>query len=189
MRPFVGECMADDAKKDAAPAEASGGGLGKFLLPVGLVLVAAIGGLATYLFVLAPMLAQDESSVEAKATTDELMPSAPAMITLPDGFVNVMRDGEMPASILVYGVSLECNNQATADIVNAHLARFIDIINKLHDSRTRSELDDTLLMKESIQRQATQKANDLLRRLQQEPDDTIRITAVLHHKFAVQDPA
>lgn len=182
--------MADDAKKkDAAPAEAASGGLGKILLPVGLVLVAAIGGLATYLFVLSPMLSKEGATVEAKTTTDELLPASPQVINLPDGFVNVIRDGEMPAAILVYGVSIECNNAETAAIVQAHLARFIDIINKLHDSRTRSELDDTLLMKESIQRQAEQKANDLLRRLQKEPKDDIKITAVLHQKFAVQDPA
>jgi hypothetical protein len=95
----------------------------------------------------------------------------------------------MPASILVYGVSVECNNAETATLVQTHLARFVDIINKLHDSRTRSELDNTLLMKESIQRQAVQKSNDLLRRLQEKPRDDIKITAVLHQKFAVQDPA
>ena len=44
-------------------------------------------------------------------------------------------------------------------------------------------------MKESIQRQAVQKSNDLLRRLQEKPRDDIKITAVLHQKFAVQDPA
>jgi flagellar basal body-associated protein FliL len=181
--------MADEAKKkDAEPASASGG-LGNLLLPVGLVLVAAIGGLAAYLFVLSPMLSKEIGTAEAKASSDDLLPLNPQVINLPDGFVNVIRDGEMPAAMLVYGVAIECNNAETAAIVQAHLARFIDIINKLHDSRTRSELDDTLLMKESIQRQATQKANDLLRRLQKSPRDDIKITAVLHHKFAVQDPA
>lgn len=182
--------MAEDAKakKEDAP-EASGGGLGKILMPVGLLLVAAIAGLATYLFVLSPMLAEQVESEEAKASTDEMLPSAPVVIELPDSFVNVIRDGDMPSSILLYGVSIECNNAETAQLVEAHRARFVDIINKLHDSRTRSELDDTLLMKESIQRQAVQKANDLLRRLQEKPQDDIRITAVLHQKFAVQDPA
>jgi len=179
--------MADEAKTEEA--EASTGVISKLLLPVGLVLVAAIGGLAAYLFVLSPMLAKGAAEDQAKATTEDMLPSAPVFVELPDGFVNVIRDGEMPASILVYGVSIECNNAETAALVQAHLARFIDIINKLHDSRTRSELDDTLLMKESIQRQAVQKANDLLRRLQEKPQDDIKITAVLHNKFAVQDPA
>ena len=179
--------MAEEAKKTEEPAEASGG-ISKLLLPVGLVLVAAIGGLATYLFVLSPMLAVDPNEEQARAAEDAL-PAQPVFVSLPDGFVNVIRDGEMPASILVYGVSLECNNDATALLVQTHLARFVDIISKLHDSRTRSELDDTLLMKESIQRQAVQKSNDLLRRLQEKPRDDIKITAVLHQKFAVQDPA
>lgn len=182
--------MAQKAEKPVEPAEPSKkGGIGKFLLPVGLVLVAAIAGLATYLFVLSPMLAEEEPPSEARATTDERVPLNPVVVNLPDGFVNVIRDGDMPAAILVYGVSIECNNEETAALVEAHLARFIDIINKLHDSRTRSELDDTLLIKESIQRQAAQKVNDLLRRLQEKPRDDIKVTAVLHHKFAVQDPA
>jgi flagellar basal body-associated protein FliL len=176
------------AEKSEKPSEkAPSGGFGRFLLPVGLVLVAAIAGLATYLFVLSPMLDEEESASEHHAENEEVFPHEPEVITLPDGFVNVMRDGEMPASILVYGVSLECNNHETKLLVETHLARFIDIIVKLHDSRTRAELDDTLLIKESIQRQATQKANDLLRRLQEKPRDEIKITAVLHHKFAVQD--
>jgi flagellar basal body-associated protein FliL len=182
--------MAEKAEK-AAPAPAKSGGLGKILLPVGLVLVAAIAGLATYLFALAPMLAhEDPAHADAQAHVDghDDLPHHPETIALPDGFVNVIRDGDMPAAMLVYGVSIECNNHETRLLVEAHLARFVDIINKLHDSRTRAELDDTLLIKESIQRQASQKVNDLLRRLQEEPRDDIKITAVLHHKFAVQDP-
>lgn len=183
--------MAERADKVTAPP-AKSGGLGKILLPVGLVLVAAIAGLATYLFVLAPMLALEDSAhgdelAHTEGHHDDL-PHHPETITLPDGFVNVIRDGEMPAAMLVYGVSIECNNHETRLLVETHLARFVDIINKLHDSRTRAELDDTLLIKESIQRQATQKVNDLLRRLQEKPRDDIKITAVLHHKFAVQDP-
>ena len=181
--------MAEPARKKEEPAPEQSGGIGKLLLPIGLVLVAAIAGLATYLFVLSPMLANAGLDAESKAAPEDLVPLSPVVIEFPDSFVNVIRDGEMPASILMFGVSLECNNEQTAALVNAHRARFVDIINKLHDSRTRSELDDTLLIKESIQRQAQQKANDLLRRLQEGPRDDVKITAVLHHKFVVNDPS
>lgn len=166
--------------------QASGGGFGRILLVVAVVLVAAIAGLSTYLFVLAPMLKKPDAVVQAEVV--EAMPANPVFIEFPQTPVNVIREGEMPASTLLFGVTLECNNPETAALVQAHRARFVDIINKLHDSRTRSELDDTLLIKESIERQALQKCNDLLRRLQDTPNDDIKITAVLHHTFVVQDP-
>jgi len=176
-------------KKEKAEAEApKGGGMGRILLLVGVVLVAAIGGLATYLFVLAPVLKDPEAHAEAKAHDEQSLPEKPVPIDLPNVVVNVMREGDGPAALLSFAVTIECNNQETADIVEAHKARFVDIINKLHDSRTRKELDDTLLIKESIERQAMQKTNELLTKLQKKPSEEIKITAVLHQNFVVQDP-
>jgi flagellar basal body-associated protein FliL len=181
--------MPEEKKKEAEPPK-SGGGLGRLLLLVGVILVAAIGGLATYLFVLAPMLKDPNTHAEARAHEegDQAIPHDAVPVDLASVVVNVVRDGNSPAAILQFGVTLECNNEETAKLVEAHKARFIDIINKLHDSRTRSELDDTLLIKESIQRQALQKTNELLKKLQEKSKDEIKITAVLHHTFVVQDP-
>lgn len=181
-----------EAKKKAEPqAEApKGGGMGRILMLVGVVLIAAIGGLATYLFVLAPVLKDPAAEHEAKAedTDEHALPEHAAMVELPNVVVNVMREGDAPAALLSFGVTLECNNEETAHLVEEHKARFVDIINKLHESRTRKELDDTLLIKESIQRQALQKVNELLRKLQHEPEESVKITAVLHQNFVVQDP-
>ena len=47
--------MAEEVNEEP-PEEKSSGPLGKIVLVLGVVLVAAIGGLATYLFVLKPML-------------------------------------------------------------------------------------------------------------------------------------
>ena len=149
------------------------------------VLGAAVGGFVTFQFVLAPMLADEDGGEEAEPKTT--IPLNPVTIAFDDSFVNVMREDEAPASTLVYGVTLECNNQMTADVVEAYLPRFVDMIGKLHDSRTRSELDDVLSLKESIQRQALQKCNAMLKKMQDDPDPAIRITAVFHHTFAVQD--
>lgn len=178
--------MAEEKKK--AEAEAPKGGMGRILLLVGVVLVAAIGGLATYLFVLAPVLKDPEAHEEAKAHEEHSMPAHPVAVDLPNVVVNVMREGDGPSALLSFAVTIECNNAETAEIVNTHKARFVDIINKLHDSRTRKELDDTLLIKESIERQAMQKVNELLSKLQEEPNEEIKITAVLHQNFVVQDP-
>jgi len=175
-----------DEVNEAQPEESSGGGIGKILLVVGVVLLAAIAGLSTYLFVLKPMLA-DMPEV-ALGDVEDAIPLAPAMVEFPQTPVNVIRDGEMPAATLLFGVTLECENAETATLVEAHRARFVDMINKLHDSRTRSELDDVLLIKQSIQQQALQKANAILMRLPETPIDDPRITAVFHHTFVVQDP-
>jgi flagellar basal body-associated protein FliL len=182
--------MPEEKKNEAEPVK-SGGGMGRLFLLAGVILVAAIGGLATYLFVLAPMLKDPEAGKEAhaKADTGDLIPHGAVPVDFEKVVVNVVREGTGPASILQFGVTLECSNEETKKLVEAHKARFIDIINKLHDSRTRSELDDTLLIKESIERQALQKTNELLKKLQEKPTDEIKITAVLHHAFVVQDPS
>lgn len=180
--------MAEEVNEERPENEPSGA-MGKIILVLGVVLVAAIGGLSTYLFVLKPMLEEAAEVAASEQVSDEdPIPLFPVEVEFPQAFVNVIRDGQAPAATLVFGVTLECENRDTANLVGVHRARFVDIINKLHDSRTRSELDDVLLIKESIQRQAKQKLNHLLRRLQAEPADNIRITSVLHHTFAVQDP-
>jgi flagellar basal body-associated protein FliL len=186
--------MADKKEKQAeVPQKGGGGGMGRLIMMAGVVLVAAIGGLATYLFVLAPVL-KDPAAEHGEAHAEEHgeedhVPHHAEMIELPTVVVNVIREGDGPAPYLQFGVTLECSDHATAQLVERYKARFVDIINKLHDSRTRKELDDTLLIKESIQRQAMQKTNELLKKLQEKPSDDVKITAVLHHTFVVQDPS
>lgn len=181
--------MADEVNEEQEPQEKpskkGSGAIVKYGILALVVAVAGVAGFATFRLVLAPMLgAPEEEEIEEAR---DLIPLNPAMIILQDSFVNVVREGDLPASTLLFGVTLECNNQATADLISAYLPRFVDRINKLHDSRTRTELDDVLILKESIQRQALQKCNDILKRLQSTPDPEIRVTAVFHHTFAVQD--
>lgn len=179
--------MPDKPKDTPEPAPKKGGIVGKIAVIGTVLAIAAAGGVATYWFVLAPMLSTDGEDVVEAAPRD--IPLNPVYVALEDRFVNViMNDPATPASTLVYGVTLECNNQMTADLVKAHMPRFVDMINKLHSSITRDELDDTLLITESIQRQALQKANDILERIQGEPvNPEIRVTAVSHQMFAVED--
>ena len=180
--------MAEEVNEEP-PEEKSSGALGKIVLVLGVVLVASIGGLTTYLFVLKPMLEEAaEVAASEHASDEDPIPLAPVAIEFPQTPVNVIRDGQAPAATLLFGVTLECENEATAELVRRHQARFVDMINKLHDSRPRDELDDVLLIKESIQRQALQKSNDILMRLQEKPADVIRVISVFHHTFVVQDP-
>lgn len=178
----------EEEEQEEESPQKKGRGVIQLIVVGAVIALAAIGGLATYMFVIAPMLGEDEASEETASVLDDKIPVLPVTIVLEQTPVNVVREGAGPASMLLFGVTLECNDQETANLVQLHRARFVDIIGKLHDSRTRDELDDVLLIKESIQRQALQKCNDLLERLQEEPAENIRITAVLHHTFVVQDP-
>lgn len=162
-----------------------GGGYGKYAAVGILVLIAGIGGYLTYSFFMAPLLATDE---EVAKVEEAPIPKMPFKVEFPQLPVNVIRDGEMPASMLLFGVTFECANEPTADLIAAYQPRFTDMIIKLHSSKTRAELDDSLAAMESIQRQALQKANAILQRVQEEPDETIEVTAVLHSVFTVQDP-
>lgn len=177
----------EEQQQEEVKEESSGGGIGGIIAIIGVLLVAAIAGVSVYLFVLAPRLDSGDDAVAGEDGDSGYIPAAPAMIEFPTTFVNVLREGEMPSSTLMFGVTLECENLETVALVEIHHARFVDTISKRHDSRTRSELDDVLQIKTSIQRQLLQELNDILERVQEEPDEAIAITAVFHHTFAVQD--
>lgn len=175
--------MAD--QDEVTEAEGGGSGIVSTLIVVAIVLAVAGGaGLLVYRFAIAPRLAEDPAAPEAPA--EDPIPLMPVNVEFPQKFVNIMREGNEPASTLVFQVTLECNNQPTADLINMHKIRFEDMIIKLHDSRTRDELDDVLALKTSIQRQARQKANDLLQRLGAPPEE-MQVTDVFHNLFMVQD--
>lgn len=184
--------MADD-ENEGQEAESSGGGAGKFIGAAIVLTMAAIGGISTYLFVLKPMLGEEDPNAVAMNAEPVLPSDIPAMATtvvFEASPVSVIREAKQPASTLLFGMTFECNNAETAALVETYKHRFHDMLMKLHDSRTRSELDDAVLLKESIQRQAIQRANDILVHLQPEPvNPDIRITNVSYNIFTVQDQA
>jgi flagellar basal body-associated protein FliL len=170
--------MADEVKNEEAAAKGN---------PIiRLVLAAGAGGFATWLFVLAPMLASPDDEEGVAEAAEPSIPLNPVMFAFEDAFVNVIMDAELPASTLVYGVTFECANQQTVALITTHKARFVDMLLKLHSGLHRKDLDAPTLIQESIQRQAIQKANDILRRLGADPAQ-IRVTAVFHHSFLVDD--
>jgi flagellar basal body-associated protein FliL len=184
--------MAEETNEEGQEQEPKKGGILGKLIPLMAVLVFLGVGAAVYLFVIAPRLTDDttdDAAAEEMENPDGDLPMQPAMVvTLDSNFVNLMRDGDSAAPMLIYGVKLECNDQATMDLVVANQHRFEDMIMKLHDSHTRDELDDILAFKESVQKQALQKANDILKRLQGDnPAENVKITKVLHYQLAVQD--
>lgn len=181
--------MSDEAKTEEENVEEKAGGnpLIPIVIAAVVLLIAAGGGFGVYRLVLAPRLAVDDPGGDDPTLPDDTIPPNPVSLQFDQKFVNLVRDDDSPAAILVFQVTLECANQVTFDTIVKHRIRFEDMLIKLHDSRTRAELDDTLALKTSIQRQARQKANDLLRRVQAKPDPENQITGVFHNLFAVQE--
>ena len=186
--------------KEVETAAVPKGSILRFIIPAVLILAAAAGGGATYLFVLAPMLHPEEHPTEeetgghgqgAEGEDDEEEISLhSAVVSFDEQNVNLNREGDLPAAIMVYKVSLEVSNPETQLIVDApnFKPRFLEKIQKPHLSKTRAEVDDAKVFQASSARVIKQQCNDLLRRLQEEPLDENRITAVFYDKFLVIDP-
>ena len=179
--------MSEETTEPSEQSKAKGGGgIFKIAMAAVIILGAAGGGFATYKFVLGPMLAPPEAEEETEPKA--YIPANPVSLDFVDNFVNViMEDKNVPASTLVFAVTFECNNQETADFVSMHMARFTNLVNNLHQSKSRGELDELSEFQDSVQRQAMQEANALLERLQSEPNEDIRITGVFHRVLMVED--
>lgn len=182
--------MAEEANKPegGGEEEPKGGKMG-LILSLAVMLLAVGGGLAVYFLVIAPKFADPVEEVVETDPTD-FIPSSPEYVSFEPAFVNLMREGDSAAATLLYAVQFECADLATAQLIEGHKARFTDMLNKLHGSRTRDEVDDIVAFQESVQRQAKQKANDLLKRLAENsdaPDAVYVVTAVLHNQCMVSE--
>jgi flagellar basal body-associated protein FliL len=188
--------MADDKKgapkKGEAPAkEAPKGSLmGKLGLYLGVAVVAAGLAVAVFLFVLKPKLSAEPGAegktseakkggkeAEEKVTSFQF---EPAMATV------LMSDPAMPASLLMYQVSMECANEKTAAMVKEHKSKLASMLADLHSFRRREELNEPQT-KKSIEKVALQKANDILQTYLEKPDPKIKIIEIFHESFVVED--
>lgn len=178
------------------------------LIGVVAVLGAVVVAIVVFNFVLRPRLTDAPASAKVEKH-ESTIPATAVTVPFDEAFTTViMPSPDMPASTLLYKVSLECSNQAAADKVKANMARFTAIIRKMHSYKSRQELDDPLV-EQSIEKQIQQEANRILKEL---PTPSAaaggeggghggggaapaghgdggeeRITAVFHEKFFVQD--
>lgn len=164
-----------------------GGNLG-LIIALAAILIAVGGGLAVYQFVIVPKFAVVDTGDEPVAPINTI-PDQPVNHTFDMATVNLMREGNESAGILLYQISFECTNDATIGFITTYEPRFIDMLNNLHASRTRNEVDDILQFKISVQRQAKQKANDMLQQMMTENYDVDipMITGVFHVQCMATD--
>jgi flagellar basal body-associated protein FliL len=174
--------MADTAEESAAQTEprAKRSIVRMLGIGLGIVLIFAIAGLLVFRFVVQPRLNTDPN-VQPRVILNTIP------VPFEETFTTVIMPSEnMLASTLLYKVSMECSDQATADLIAKYRPRFVAMIRKLHSYKTRAELDDPLV-EESIRKQILQEANALIAEIQGGENPKNRIVAVYHEKFYIQD--
>ncbi|NIA13318.1 MAG: hypothetical protein GWP08_04500 [Nitrospiraceae bacterium] len=165
----------------------SSGALGKTIVLGIVVLVAAIGGMLTYMFVLAPLFEEKSPAVVSSEDGGEKIPPGAEYVEFDEKRASVkpeVADGS--SAVLMYKISVLSANSATTALIEANRQLFEAKFDELHRGRTKTELADPQVLR-SICRQAEQEGNSLLRRLQEEPNPEIRIIMVLHTTIATFD--
>lgn len=185
--------MAEEKPAPQATPTKKGGALHTMGITAGVVLVAAVSGLLVFNLVVRPRLQSaapqppNPAAPESETEGEGKLPADAVTVSFEESFASVvMAERDIPASILLYQVSFECANAATAALVEKHKARFVSMLRELHSYKTREELNDPLV-EESVRKEALRRANSMLKSLQPVPDPSVRIVSVLHGKFFVQD--
>lgn len=177
--------MADEART-VATQKRKGGLIVTLAIVAAALIIPAAAGLLAFQFVILPRLtaadAVDGQEMEEKipltAVTVAFEQQVATLIMPPNT--------NAPASLLLYQVALECANPETLALVERFRPRFLDMIRELHGNKTRGEVDDPLVL-DSIKKQILQRSNTILQRAQAQPDPNIRVTAVFHTQWTVQD--
>lgn len=167
----------------AAEAAKKGSGLNKIIIYAGVALVFAIAGLLVFLFVLKPML---EGGGADEPAEDDKIPATVVEFQFDETFASVEMPEGMAAATLLYQITFACANDRTSALIDRNRSRFINMLGELHRNRTREEWRDPLVQ-EGIRKQALEKANEILRRLQAEVDPDIRVTDVFYDQFYISE--
>lgn len=148
------------------------------------IAVPAIIAVGIFQFVLKPSFGNDDEADKAPDVKDPL-PMSMTEVVFADIQVSVRtEDPDMVAPLLIAGVTLWCRDEAASSVVDGRKNKFAAMILKLHQGRTRSELNDPLVQN-SIREQIKQQANILLRRLN--PEAELEVLSAEHLKYTVVD--
>lgn len=161
--------------------------MGKLITLLVVMLLGAGAGVGVYIFVLAPKLNPEKASETHEEELGDKIPPGAKTIAFDESIATVISSNkDVPAPLLMFGVSMLCANEETFALVEADKEYFKSMLARLHSYKRREELNDPLVQ-ENIEREALRKANERLAKLQDKPKSDIKILEVYHTKFAVVD--
>lgn len=198
--------MADQKEKAPEAAAPAGGGSGKMIvIAAASSLVSVIAALAIFYFALMPKLAPKPAGEDGEEGHEEEVAAAeegggggghgggeggaaPKLtVEFDETTVTcIMASPDMPASILMYQVALDCANANAASLIESNKTRFAAKIRELHSYKKRAELDNEQLEKD-ILKAVVQECNALLQEIMGKPSEKTRIKDAYHVKFFIQD--
>jgi len=176
--------MADEQKdlQNADQGKKSSPLLMNLIIMAVVILVPAILGLVTFMFVLRPALNQGGEEEEVSTEVVDTIPATVVVIDFEEAQASVNVGPDVTPPILIYKVAMACANQETSDMITARMSYFTSMIGKLHRNRTEAELSDPIIQ-ESILKQARQEANRLLKKFA--PDGSMEVIQAMHVKYAI----
>ena len=184
---MANEEQAEVEVEEGQQEEESGGKGGLIRLLVVLFSVALIGAtvsLVVWKLLLKPRLADPELVVAS--TTPQIL-ADPFMVPFDASLTTVkMPSEDFLASTLMYAIELECSDQIAMDLVMKHKARYIDMIRRMHQGRTREELNDPMT-DDNIQKQIVQESNAILSAILVENEADSRVTSAFHTQWYIKD--
>ena len=140
--------------------------------------------LAIFNFVIMPKVGDGAEEEDGPDIVDPFVATM-TEVTFTEQQVSVRtEDPDMVAPLLIFQITLMCQDGATATLVETRKSLFTAMILQYHQGRTRSELNDPLV-RNSILEQIKQQANVLLRRLQ--PEAELMVLEALHVKYTIVD--
>jgi flagellar basal body-associated protein FliL len=174
-----------EARENQAPEPPRSSPLIRNIVTFGLmILVPAILALATYRFVLMPILA-DAPVLPAEGDIFEPIPASAVSVDFDEDQATVLLDDPDAASpLLLYQVTMIVDNDATRLLIEQRRSWFQAMLSKLHRNRTRSELTNPNIQ-ENLLEQARQEANILLRKI--DPKTERRVLEVMYLSFRIID--
>jgi flagellar basal body-associated protein FliL len=135
------------------------------------VVIPIIVAVLSFKFWISPML--DTSDVKTKGTPVDIIPADTVTMKFPEMKASVMPEevgGSAP--ILMYEVSLVCDNLGTMTLITDNMDYFKAMIVNVHNNKTRAELEDQVVQI-SIRKEMAQESNVLLRRLRSEEEHVV----------------
>ncbi|MBI2421846.1 MAG: hypothetical protein HYV27_03370 [Candidatus Hydrogenedentes bacterium] len=150
------------------------------------LLVPAILGASTFLFLIKPRLEGAVTIEEPMMETpSDALPMDVQEVTFDQETTStVVDDPDLAPPILMYQIALSVKNTETKTLIEAKKAYFQARITRLHGNRTEKELKDPFVQ-DTILRQIKQESNTLLKRLAPESEVDLEVLEAMYLKFSV----